>query len=88
MAAAESRASGSSSTAAVVPISDSWASIRARWAMPATTTTSAAPGRPATRSTVSWNMERAPTSGRNCLGWAGREAGHRRAPDPPHMITG
>src|SRR5436305_11374521 len=41
-----------------------------------------------TRSSVSWNVERAPNSGRNCLGWTSREAGHSRVPAPPHMIRG
>src|SRR5579864_5613345 len=41
-----------------------------------------------TRESVFWNVERAPNSGRNCLGWTSREAGHSRVPAPPHMISG
>src|SRR3954471_14860971 len=41
-----------------------------------------------TRTSVSWNVERAPNSDRNCLGWTSREAGHSRVPAPPHMIRG
>src|SRR3954463_7864721 len=41
-----------------------------------------------TRSSVSWKGERVPNSGRNCLGWTSREAGHSRVPAPPHMIRG
>src|ERR1700736_5416118 len=41
-----------------------------------------------TRRIVSWNVERAPNRGRNCLGWTSREAGHSRVPAPPHMIRG
>src|SRR5438552_18269312 len=41
-----------------------------------------------TRNSVSWNVERAPNSDRNCLGWTSREAGHSRVPAPPHMIRG
>src|SRR3981081_4531662 len=41
-----------------------------------------------TRRIVSWNVERAPNNGRNCLGWTSREAGHSRVPAPPHMIRG
>src|SRR5215471_21401388 len=41
-----------------------------------------------TRKSVSWKVERAPNSGRNCLGRTSREAGHSRVPAPPHMIRG
>src|ERR1700682_4557211 len=41
-----------------------------------------------TRRIVSWNVERAPNNGKNCLGWTSREAGHSRVPAPPHMIRG
>src|SRR6266478_4911831 len=41
-----------------------------------------------TRFSVSWNVERAPNNGRNCLGRTSREAGHSRVPAPPHMISG
>src|ERR1700712_2998100 len=41
-----------------------------------------------TRSSVSWNVERAPNSDRNCFGRLSREAGHNRVPAPPHMING
>src|SRR6476661_4557984 len=41
-----------------------------------------------TRNSVSWNVERAPNRGRNCLGCTSREAGHSRVPAPPHMISG
>src|SRR5216683_3430868 len=41
-----------------------------------------------TRVSVSWNVERAPNSGRNCFGRTSREAGHSRVPAPPHMING
>src|SRR5439155_17179177 len=41
-----------------------------------------------TRESVSWNVERAPNSGRNCFGCTSREAGHSRVPVPPHMISG
>src|SRR5882724_2212302 len=41
-----------------------------------------------TRFSVSWNVERAPNSGRNCFGRTSREAGHSRVPAPPHMISG
>src|SRR5882762_1911859 len=41
-----------------------------------------------TRVSVSWNVERAPNSGRNCFGRTSREAGHSRVPAPPHMISG
>src|ERR1700704_420015 len=41
-----------------------------------------------TRRIVSWNVERAPNNGRNCLGWTSREAGHSRVPAPPHMMRG
>src|SRR5258706_10252344 len=41
-----------------------------------------------TRRIVSWNVERAPNNGRNCLGWTSREAGHSRVPAPPHMMSG
>ena len=42
----------------------------------------------ATRSAVSWNVERGPTSAMNCLGMVSRDSGHTRVPAPPHMITG
>ena len=41
-----------------------------------------------TRMSVSWKVERAPNSGRNCFGRTSREAGHSRVPAPPHMIRG
>src|SRR5450759_1947864 len=41
-----------------------------------------------TRRSVSWNVERTPNNGKNCLGWTSREAGHSRVPAPPHMISG
>src|SRR5271154_6554739 len=41
-----------------------------------------------TRASVSWNVERAPNSGKNCFGRTPREAGHRRVPAPPHIISG
>src|ERR1700760_3257088 len=41
-----------------------------------------------TRSSVSWKVERAPNSGRNCFGRPSRDAGHSRVPAPPHMIRG
>src|SRR3954447_11884021 len=41
-----------------------------------------------TRNSVSWNVERAPNKGRNCLGCTSREAGQSRVPAPPHMISG
>src|SRR5437868_4184387 len=41
-----------------------------------------------TRTSVSWNVERVPNSGRNCLGCTSREAGHSLVPAPPHMIRG
>src|SRR3569623_885106 len=41
-----------------------------------------------TRSSVSWKVERAPNSGKNCFGRTSREAGHSRVPAPPHMIRG
>src|SRR5258706_15329546 len=41
-----------------------------------------------TRSSVFWNVDRAPNNGRNCFGWTAREAGHSRVPAPPHMISG
>src|ERR1700736_4454831 len=41
-----------------------------------------------TRSSVSWNVERGPNNGRNCLGRTSRDAGHSRVPAPPHMISG
>jgi hypothetical protein len=37
---------------------------------------------------VSWKVDSAPNSGRNCLGRFSREAGHSRVPAPPHMIRG
>ena len=37
---------------------------------------------------MSWKVERAPNSGRNCFGRTSREAGHSRVPAPPHMIRG
>src|SRR5471032_355299 len=41
-----------------------------------------------TRRSVSWNVERTPNNGKNCLGWTSREAGQSRVPAPPHMISG
>ena len=41
-----------------------------------------------TRSIVSWKVERAPNSGRNCFGRPSRDAGHSRVPAPPHMMSG
>src|SRR6185295_8694203 len=41
-----------------------------------------------TRTSVSWNVERVPNSGRNCFGCTSREAGHSLVPAPPHMIRG
>src|SRR5436305_12235343 len=41
-----------------------------------------------TRTSVSWKVERAPNSGKNCFGRTSREAGHSRVPAPPHMIRG
>src|ERR1700754_1590021 len=41
-----------------------------------------------TRNSVSWNVERAPNSARNCFGRTSREAGHSLVPAPPHMISG
>src|SRR6187402_460565 len=41
-----------------------------------------------TRNSVSWKVERAPNSGKNCFGRTSREAGHSRVPAPPHMING
>ncbi|WP_292177946.1 hypothetical protein [Brevundimonas sp.] len=29
-----------------------------------------------------------PAKGMNCLGREGRDAGHSRVPEPPHMMTG
>src|SRR4051812_15264060 len=41
-----------------------------------------------TRFKVSWNVERVPNSGRNCLGCTSREAGHSLVPAPPHITRG
>src|SRR5262245_20937068 len=40
------------------------------------------------RMSVSWKVECLPNRRRNCLGWTSREAGHRRVPAPPHIISG
>ncbi len=88
MAGPESRPSGSTIRTASTSISWSWLLMTSRCAWPVTITGSAAPASWRMRSTVSWNSERAPSSGRNCLGRDGREAGHRRVPEPPQRITG
>ncbi len=88
IAGAESRPSGSTIRKASAPISSNWRRTASMCASPVTTTGAMAPASPRIRSTVSWNSERAPSSGRNCLGRDGREAGHRRVPAPPQRITG
>jgi hypothetical protein len=40
-----------------------------------------------TRRTVSWKVEKRPNSGKNCFGSPARDAGHRRVPAPPHMMS-
>src|SRR5690606_14070839 len=52
------------------------------------TTIGAAPAMGATRCQVACSIVCSPTSGRNCLGWASRDSGHRRVPDPPDSNTG
>ena len=42
----------------------------------------------ATRSQVACNGEASPSKGRNCLGYALRESGHKRVPEPPTNIIG
>src|SRR3546814_5353269 len=42
----------------------------------------------ATRCQVSCSMVSSPASGRNCLGKASRDSGHRRVPEPPDSRTG
>jgi hypothetical protein len=41
-----------------------------------------------TRRAAAWKVECLPISEMNCFGMLSREAGHKRVPEPPHMITG
>ena len=43
---------------------------------------------PCARSAASWKPDRSPTRRRNGFGRQGRDAGHRRSPEPPQRITG
>src|ERR1700694_1236456 len=88
IAGPESRRIGSSKTSASSPISASCSSTMNRYALLVMTIGRSNSVPSDTRKSVFWNVERAPSKGRNCLGWTSRDAGHNRVPAPPHMISG
>ena len=70
------------------PTARTCSAIRKRCSSLPTTSGAVASGTAAARSQVACSSDSVPASGRNCLGWASREAGHRRVPEPPERITG
>ena len=74
--------------AGLTPICCNCSATRKRCSSFATTIGALAPGRPRRRSHVACSRVSSPTSGRNCFGWASRDSGHSRVPEPPERSTG